>query len=56
MYHCLPPSHMPLLPWLPHPTSPCLNSICPAPQQVWWEGDQCFYPGLVALFDPVATE
>ncbi|KAI7841433.1 hypothetical protein COHA_004828 [Chlorella ohadii] len=24
--------------------------------QVWWEGDQCFYPGLVALFDPVATE
>jgi hypothetical protein len=23
---------------------------------VWWEGDQRFYSGLLALYDPVATE
>ncbi|KAI3428766.1 hypothetical protein D9Q98_007587 [Chlorella vulgaris] len=24
--------------------------------QVWWEGDQCFYSGVLALYDPVSTE
>ena len=33
-----------------------LHRWAPNLAQVWWEGDQCFYPGLVALFDPVATE
>lgn len=24
--------------------------------QVWWEGDQTFYSGLLAHYDPVSTE
>ena len=24
--------------------------------QVWWEGDQCFYSGILALYDAVSTE
>ena len=34
-------------------TGRAMSRMC---SQVWWEGDQCFYPGLVALYDPVATE
>ena len=33
---------------------PC--PACPWPLQVWWEGDQCFYSGILALYDAVSTE
>lgn len=24
--------------------------------EVWWQGDQCFYSGILALYDAVSTE
>ncbi len=44
----------PQLPWLPCELTVPLRSA--ADLQVWWEGDQTFYSGILALYDAVSTE
>ena len=47
-----PPRRLNLLP-CPLPATPRLPR---AAAQVWWEGDQTFYSGILALYDAVSTE
>ena len=44
------PPELAALPLARNPSSPR------AAAQVWWEGDQTFYSGILALYDAVSTE
>lgn len=34
----------------------CRDGARGAKIEVWWDGDKCYYPGIIAGWDPATTE